>query len=266
LAMSDLLRDNWKVSRTIASRIWLKSESVGPSLAQGNYRVVLDMKRTAKARHQCRRCPLRAPSGRCLDPALKSGRCGDWIWYMRGSKQCRRRYTRPKDPHTLAQLLCRARFGAVSRRYSRSLADEEREACIATGVKLRSRPRLNQSGPLTGQQYWVRKDSAHARMNVNPTKAKTAPQLPQPQGFTRSTSGTRRGTSVVLPVRHRLTPRLARNVRLERKLVGRRLISSLSRRALPPPGHAWRTPRVTRNTGARRLRRCKAAGAVAALK
>src|ERR1039457_3238881 len=62
------------------------------------------MKRLAKANHQCRRCPLRAPSGRYLNPTLRSGRCRDWIWYMRGGKQCRRRYTRPRDPGTLAQL------------------------------------------------------------------------------------------------------------------------------------------------------------------
>ena len=65
---------------------------------------------------------------------------------MRGGKQCRRRYARPRDPGTLAQLLSRARFGTVSRRYGRSLTDEERDACIAAGAKLRSRPRMDQSG------------------------------------------------------------------------------------------------------------------------
>src|ERR1035437_10224070 len=162
------------------------------------------MKRLAKATHRCRRCPLRAPSGRCLNPARKSGRCGDWIWYMRDNKQCRRRYTRPKDPGTLAQLLCRARLGAVSRRYSRSLTDEEHDACIAAGAKLRSRSRLDQSDLLTGQQYWVRKDSAHAKMNVKATKAKSALQLQQPQRVTRSTSGLHRSPSRVSPEFHRL--------------------------------------------------------------
>ena len=85
---------------------------------------------------------------------------------MRSGQQYRRRYARPRDPGTLAQLLCRAHFKATSRSYSRSLTQEERAACIAAGAKLRSRSRLDQSGPLTGQQYWVRKDSAHAEMNV----------------------------------------------------------------------------------------------------
>ena len=87
---------------------------------------------------------------------------------------------------------------------SRFLTDEERAACIAAGVKVRSRPRFGQSGLLTGQQYWVRKDSAHAKVNVKPTKAKTAPQLLQPQRVTRSTSGPHRGISVVPPESHRL--------------------------------------------------------------
>jgi len=146
------------------------------------------MKRSAKATHKCRRCPLRGPSGRCLNPVLRSGKCGDWIWYVRGGKQHRRRYARPKDPCTLAQLLCRTRFRTASRRYSRSLTEDERAACIAAGAKLRSRSRHGQRGPLTGQQYWVRQDSAHAKVNVKPTKAKTAPQLLQPERVTRSTS------------------------------------------------------------------------------
>src|ERR1017187_5328522 len=135
------------------------------------------MKRLAKARHQCRRCPLRPPSGRCLNPVLRSGRCGDWIWYMRGGKQCRRRYACPKDPGTLAQLLCRARLSTSSRRYSRLLTEEEWAACIAAGAKVRSRPRLDQSGPLTGQQHCVRQDGARAKVNVKPTKTKTAVQV-----------------------------------------------------------------------------------------
>ena len=96
--------------------------------------------------------------------------------------------SRPKDPRTVAQLLCRARFKTASRRYSRSLTEAERAVCIAAGAKLRSRTRHGQRGPLTGQQYWVRQDSAQAKVNVNPTKAKTAPQLLQPERVTRSTS------------------------------------------------------------------------------
>jgi hypothetical protein len=103
------------------------------------------------------------------------------------------------------------RHPAKKRRYqlqtllwSRFLTDEEGAACIAAGVKVRSRPRFGQSGLLAGQQYWVRKDSAHAKVNVKPTKAKTAPQLLQPQRVIRSTSGPHRGISVAPPDPHPL--------------------------------------------------------------
>jgi hypothetical protein len=249
------------------------------------------MKRPAKARHQCRRCPLRPPSGRCLNPVLRSGRCGDWIWYMRGGKQCRRRYTRPRDPGTLAQLLCRARLSTSSRRYSRSLTDEEQAACIAAGAKLRSRSRLDQSGPLTGQQYWVRKDAIHAKVNVKPTKAKTDRQVLQPQRVTRSTSGLHRSPSRVSPGSRRLGAVHARKVRAgsgpverwlkkpappshvlrKQKVTGpawrrhrstagalRWRMARPARKAAAPPGHVWHTSRVTRNTVTRRLRQSKA--------
>jgi hypothetical protein len=216
----------------------LKSAGVCPSFRQGTCCVVPYMKRLAKARHQCRRCPLRASSGRCLNPTLRSGRCGDWIWYMRGGKQCRRCYARPRDPATLAQLLSRARFGAVSRRYGRMLAEEEQDACIAAGAKLRSRSRLNQSGPLTGQQYWVRKDSAHAKVKVKPTKAKTAMQVLKPQRVVRSTSGTHRGLSRVSPELHRLGALRARKGRGGNGLVGRRL------KKPAPPSHMLRNRKV----------------------
>jgi hypothetical protein len=268
-------------------RFLLKSGGVGPSLAPCTYRVVPFMKRPAKARHQCCRCPLRGPRGRCLNPTLRSGRCGDWIWYLRGGKQCRRRYARPRDPGTLAQLLCRARLSTSSRRYSRSLTEEERAASIAAGAKLRSRTRLAQSGPLTGQQYWVRKDSAHARVNVKPTKAKTAPQLSQPQRLVRSTSGLHHSPSRVSPESRRLGAVRARAGRGGRGLAARRVnrvaprlqvlqnqrvtgsagrrhrgpagarrwrLARPARKALAPPAARWPAPRVTRTTVTRRRR------------
>ena len=65
------------------------------------------MRRTASPERLCRRCPFRAPSGRCLDRAIKSGRCGDWIWFVRHGKQIRRLYVRPRDPRTLAAVIAR---------------------------------------------------------------------------------------------------------------------------------------------------------------
>jgi hypothetical protein len=118
------------------------------------------------------------------------------------------------------------------------LAEEEQDACIAAGAKLRSRSRLYQSGPLTGQQYWVRKDSAHAKVNVKPTKAKTTAQVLKPQRVARSTSGTHRSLTGVSPGLHRLGALRARKGRGGSGLVGRRL------KKPAPPSHMLRNRKV----------------------
>ncbi len=49
----------------------------------------------------CSRCALCGPAGECLDDvANKSGRCGDWVWYVRDGHQWRRRWLKPFDPKT----------------------------------------------------------------------------------------------------------------------------------------------------------------------
>ena len=107
-------------------------------------------------RNTCLRCPFRAPSGRCLDLTPRSGRCGDYVYYvLPGGKQWRRRWVRPKDPRTAAQLQNRARLGGASHGYGARLSEVERTSCTAAGAQRQSRPRLGKSGPLTGQQYWV---------------------------------------------------------------------------------------------------------------
>jgi hypothetical protein len=87
----------------------------------------------------------------------RSGRWGEWVFYMRGNKQCRRRYVVPRDPRTPSQLRCRAAFTAASKAWSHSpaLTPEDRQAWIAAAAKVQSRVRLNQSGPLTAQQHYV---------------------------------------------------------------------------------------------------------------
>jgi hypothetical protein len=158
------------------------------------------IKRRDKLRsHWCRRCRFCAPSGRCLDPTIRIGRCGDWVYYrLRGNKQYRRRWVRPKDPRTPAQLQNRARLGAASRHYSARLTDEEQDACIAAGAKLQSRPRLGQSGSLTGQQYSVGKAYAkNAAAKVQ--NARIPAKVPQPQKVIRPTWEIRRGVAGVPP-------------------------------------------------------------------
>lgn len=139
----------------------------------------------------CRRCPFGTPFGQCLAPGLKSGRCGDWVWYLRGTRQWRRLYVKPKDPCTPTQRRCRARFGAASMKYSRSLNDAQRHACALTGAKLHSRPRLGQSGPLTGQQYAIRQELAATPPTSTPSSAKSGKAL-QTKGISLSTSGQHR--------------------------------------------------------------------------
>jgi hypothetical protein len=107
----------------------------------------------------CSRCPLCGPGGECLDGvARKSGRCGDWVWYVRNGHQWRRRLVEGFDPKTPKQRAWRARLAAASKAYHEVLTDEQRRACIAEGAKRRTRPRLGQSGPQTGQQYSVGKE------------------------------------------------------------------------------------------------------------
>jgi hypothetical protein len=97
----------------------------------------------------------------------KSGRCGDFVFYMRGNKQCRRRYVVPRDPRTAGQLRARAAFGAASRTWSHSLrlTQEEREAWRTAAASIQSRPRLAQSGPLTGQLHYVGRMCAQGRLS-----------------------------------------------------------------------------------------------------
>ena len=79
------------------------------------------------------------------------------MYYVRKGKQCRRRYVLPKDPKSPAQLRSRAAFGGASHYWSHTLdfSEQERDAWEAAANQRQSRPRLGQSGPLTGQQHYV---------------------------------------------------------------------------------------------------------------
>lgn len=52
----------------------------------------------------------------------KSGRDGEWVYYLRGRTPCRRRYVVPRDPRTSKQLQVRAKLGAASKEWSYSQA------------------------------------------------------------------------------------------------------------------------------------------------
>ena len=164
--------------------------------------------RTAASRHgllperRCRRCSLCAPSGKCLDTAIKSGRCGDWVWYVRNSKQQKRLWRKPKDSRTPKQLHWRTLLATASRKYSQSLTDEQQDACIAAGAKAQSRARLGQSGPLTGQQHWVRQQCLQPKAKAGRQTEKVA-KAPQTQEILRSTWDPRRGLAGVKPAHPR---------------------------------------------------------------
>jgi hypothetical protein len=164
------------------------------SLSQGTCRVVPDMRRPARAERRCRRCPFCGPSGQCLDRAIKSGHCGDWIWFVRYGKQIRRPYICPHDPRTPAQLRSRARLSAASRKHSYSITERQRAACIKSGAKRRNRPRLHQSGPLTGQQYSIGKEYALQNAHGKGIKAAFAPQVLKPQRVNPTSWDPRRGS------------------------------------------------------------------------
>jgi len=183
----------------------------------------------------CRRQPIASQrnntvQGNChmkTHDAPKSGRRGCVVYYMRGNKQCRRRYFIPKDRRTPAQLRVRAAFGAASKAWSHSerLTGEQRDAWYAAGEKIQSRLRLGQSGPLTGQQHFVGRNCSSARVGQDMLwepparageeetrskkeerrrqKAEAASQAAQNQRFARSTSGTRRGCPIVTPAQGR---------------------------------------------------------------
>ncbi len=120
----------------------------------------------------CSRCPLCGSAGECFDHAVKSGRCGDWVWYVWNGQQWRRRWFKPFDPKTPKQVYWRARLAAASKAYNEALTDKQQDACIAAGAKRRTRPRLGQSGQPTGQQYWVGKECKETPPAIAPKKRK----------------------------------------------------------------------------------------------
>ncbi len=121
-------------------------------------RLKLLLRRDVLRRPSCRECPLLGPKGKCLDGIhLKSGRCGDWVWFVLRGKQFRRRWVLPRDPATGRQRRWRNRLAAAAKQYSSALSQAQQDSLIAAAAKRRTRRRLGQSGPLTGQQYSVGK-------------------------------------------------------------------------------------------------------------
>jgi hypothetical protein len=155
------------------------------------------------------------------DGSLKSGRLGGYVYYTFHGRQCWRRYVVPKDPRTLPQLRSRAVFGATSHAWSESLrlTHDVRDSWCAAAEKIQSRPRLGQSGPLTGPQLFVGLNCAREQTGcqmlweppgpkaqsagTRPQEAQSTSQSLQSQGVTLSVSGTPRRCDTDTSGRHR---------------------------------------------------------------
>jgi hypothetical protein len=84
----------------------------------------------------------------------QSGKRGNFVSVRTRYGQSSRPLVIPNDPKTPAQLRSRSRLGHVAPRW-RGLTDEQRTVWNTGGRKLHSRPRLGQSGPLTGCQFFT---------------------------------------------------------------------------------------------------------------
>jgi hypothetical protein len=94
----------------------------------------------------------------------KSGRCGQYVFYMRRRKLCRRRYVIPRNVRTAARRRTRGAFGDIAKAWGERLTEEQRLAWVASGAKVKSHPRLWQSGRLTGEMHFEGINSARARI------------------------------------------------------------------------------------------------------
>lgn len=200
-----------------APQIWstsVRSRIVKASATGDRMRTKPHWRRGVPHRPSCHECPLLGPRGQCRDGVYrKSGRCGDWVWYVSHGKQFRRRWVLPKDRRTARQRRWRARLGFASKRYSHTLPEAQQNARTATAAKRRTRRRMGQSGPLTGQQYSVSKEckaigrAERRRSIINTAKVlhsqslakSSSSQLPQRQRLTRATWEQHRGASRYTP-------------------------------------------------------------------
>ena len=94
-------------------------------------------------------------------PCTKSGKCEGIVWQRNRYGQISYPAFIPFNPGTPAQTVVRGNFGAVSARW-RELTPEQRVIWIAVARTIQSKPRLGQSGPLTGCQLFMKVNVALA--------------------------------------------------------------------------------------------------------
>jgi hypothetical protein len=84
----------------------------------------------------------------------KSGRSGDWVYYLRGKKLCRRRHVVPKNGRTPARRRAQGPFGTIAKAWIKVLTEEQRVAWNTAGAKVMSHPRLGWCDPLSGEIHF----------------------------------------------------------------------------------------------------------------
>ena len=92
----------------------------------------------------------------------QSGKCGLTVTFPSRNGLVRRAWVVPANPQSIAQLAVRARLATQASAYD-GLTEAQQNAWIAAASTVQSKPRLGQSGPLTGLQLFV-------RLNANLTR------------------------------------------------------------------------------------------------
>ncbi len=85
----------------------------------------------------------------------QSGKCGLTVTYPSRNGLIRRAWVVPANPQTGDQLLVRNRLALRAKAYD-DLTETQQDAWVAAAAMEQSRPRLGQSGPLTGLQLYVK--------------------------------------------------------------------------------------------------------------
>jgi len=95
----------------------------------------------------------------------RSGKRGNRVWQSNRYGQYSYPAFIPFNPRTPAQVAVRGTFGAVSARW-RTLAEEQRVIWCAVARTKKSKPRLQQCGPLTGFLLFVKINVALANRGL----------------------------------------------------------------------------------------------------
>src|ERR1035441_6451862 len=96
-----------------------------------------------------------------------SGKRGNIVAFISPYGQCQCALVIPKNTWSPARDHMRGSFGRLSRIWSQSLTEAQRDAWCEAGPKVQSAKRLGLSGPLTGQQHFQGINSARARLGLD---------------------------------------------------------------------------------------------------